>query len=224
MHTNATTSLRHAWSALVLALLLCPVAAHAYTSTGSDGLFQPTASTVLDPAASIFNFTSIFIPAGVTVSFGGLASAQPIELLATGNIDIEGTLDAGANSLWIQTPGDIAVPGSLRGSGNLSLFAGNTVNLGGAGGIYATGGGGITIGSGGATLTGGGGTLLTGGGSIITGGGGGILTGGSGLSCSGNCSGLMLTVPEPHVWAMFPIGMLALFAALRIRRRSTPLA
>jgi len=157
MKTNLITSLRFILLALVSVLCFSPVAATAYTSSGADGLFQPTASVVLDQP--IYNFTSIYIPSGVTVSFGQLSSAQPIELLASGNIDIAGTLDMGANSLWLETTGVISFSGSLNSSsgGSLNLVAGN-VN---ASGIFNIPSSSITINNGGNIITGGGNIILS---------------------------------------------------------------
>ncbi|TXT25453.1 MAG: hypothetical protein FD134_1055 [Gallionellaceae bacterium] len=151
---------RIAASALALAMFFSSAAANAYTSTGADGAFQPTVSVALDPAQQVFNFTDIFIPGGVTVSFGGLTSAQQILLLATGNISIAGTLDAGANSLLIETPGNIFLTGSLNTQGsNLTLVSGGVLDVSGA---ISVPGGAIALNStSGATITGTGGTGVT---------------------------------------------------------------
>lgn len=134
---KARSSAHIAVLALALAMFFSAAAANAYTSTGADGAFQPPSTLALDPAQQVFNFTDIFIPGGVTVSFGGLTSAQPILLLATGNINIAGTFDAGANSLWIETPGSISVTGSLNFTGGeLTLVSGGTFEL--SGGINAS--------------------------------------------------------------------------------------
>jgi hypothetical protein len=132
MNMNLFASLRSFTTAFFLLIVLAPVTASAYTSTGADGLFQPTTSVVLNNSTqSIFNFTDIYIPSGVTLSFSDLASTQPIELLATGNIDIAGSLNFGTSNFWIETPGSISISGSINSTGgNLSLVA-NTVNLSG---------------------------------------------------------------------------------------------
>jgi hypothetical protein len=115
---------------LGMALSLSGAAAHAtLMSTGADGSFQPATSVVLDPTRQIFNFTDIFIPVGVTVSFGGLSSSQPVELLATGNIDIAGVLDAGTNSLLIETPGTIGLSGSLLTLGETLTLVGGAIDI-----------------------------------------------------------------------------------------------
>lgn len=149
MNSNWITALRNTVLALTFAISFSPLAANAYTSDGTDGLFHPVDSVVLDLTQQIFNFTSIYIPNGVMVSFNGLASSQPIQFLATGDIYIAGILDAGANDLWVETPGSILVPGTLAAAGaSLSLVA-NTIDLSGA--VTTAGGG--TTGSGGGDLT-----------------------------------------------------------------------
>lgn len=62
-------------------------------STGADGAFNPTVSTVLDmPSDGVFNFTDVNIPAGVTVTFNKNATNTPVVMLASGNVAIAGTL------------------------------------------------------------------------------------------------------------------------------------
>src|SRR5262245_17433813 len=58
----------------VVALLLAmvPAAAFAFTSgsTGADGAFSPTVNTTVAlPPNGIFNYTTVNIPAGVTVTY-----------------------------------------------------------------------------------------------------------------------------------------------------------
>lgn len=212
MNTNLITPLRIAVPALVWAIFFSPVTANAYTSTGTDGQFQPTVSMILDSTQQLFNFTSIFIPSGVTVSFSGLTSAQPIELLATGNIDIAGTLDVGANNLWIETPGSISVSGALITSGSTLSLVASAVNFSGIiSGTITGGGAGAVLCSGNCS-----GVLPVSGGGVITGGGGDI-------SICSNCSTLS-PVPEPEVWAMLFIGLCALFAVSRLRHQNIRLA
>lgn len=214
MNTNLITSLRIAVSVLAWVICFAPANANAYTSNGTDGQFQPTVSMIFDTTQQIFNFTSIFIPGGVTVSFSGLTSAQPIELLATGNIDIAGTLDAGANNLWIETPGSIFFSGSLYSSGGALTLVASTVNFSGTiNGNDALTGGGMVIRDGGA-LTGRG--ILKGGGALLTNEGGDI-------SICSNCS-ILPQVPEPDVWVMLLLGLCALFAVSRLRYRNIHLA
>jgi hypothetical protein len=126
MPNHPSFARRIALSLLATALTLASGVATAYTSSGADGAFRPVTGTVLDAGRQVFNFTDIEIASGVAISFAGLSSAQPIELLATGDINIAGSLDAGRNSLWIQTPGAINISGSLTGLGaTLNLWAGS---------------------------------------------------------------------------------------------------
>jgi hypothetical protein len=86
-------------------------------STGVDGAFSPTASTTITlPASGIFNYTTVNIPAGVTVKFvrNPANPSAPAILLATGDVTIAGTIDvSGGDSLSTGqgTTGDRTAPG-----------------------------------------------------------------------------------------------------------------
>ncbi|WP_126455871.1 hypothetical protein [Sulfuriflexus mobilis] len=70
--------------------------AFAFTSgsTGSDGAFSPTVNTQLQlPPDGIFNFTTVNIPSGVTVTFQKNTTNTPVTILASGDVTIAGTLD-----------------------------------------------------------------------------------------------------------------------------------
>lgn len=94
-------------------------------STGADGAFAPTASVQLPiPADGVFNFTTISIPAGVTVSFATRAGVRhpPISFLATGSVVVAGRIDVsggngGPSSSGAQlfTNGGVAGPGGFDG-------------------------------------------------------------------------------------------------------------
>lgn len=89
-------------------------------STGADGAYAPTCSptpcTVTQPlpANGVFNYTTVTIPAGVTVKYARNAANTPVIVLAAGDVTIAGTLDvsgsAGVNS-GFGTVGDRSVPG-----------------------------------------------------------------------------------------------------------------
>ena len=69
-------------------------------STGADGAFSPTVDTTLTlPPNGVFNFTTVMIPAGVTVRFTRNVPNTPVTLLASGNVGIAGTIDLSALSL-----------------------------------------------------------------------------------------------------------------------------
>ena len=93
----------------ILILALCSPACGQFAwaqftsgSTGADGAYSPTVSGNFDPVAlgldpsgdNVFNFTTINIPAGVTIKLlaGNLRNAA-VTWLATGDVTIAGTLD-----------------------------------------------------------------------------------------------------------------------------------
>ena len=155
----------------------------AFASDGTEGRFEPSASVTIPPG--IHRYTSIHIPAGVTVTTSG---AGVIELRATGDVLIEGTIDVsgsrgGASSItgldlgpggggatgtpllpghdW--TPGEaqcLSTPGTGGGGANGGTSA-NGVGTPpcGAGGTHGGGNGGFgnTGGGGGGGFSGGGG-------------------------------------------------------------------
>lgn len=108
-------------------------------STGADGAFNPTANTELQlPPNGIFNFTTVNIPSGVTVTFRRNAANTPVYIFATGDVTIAGTINvSGGNS-----------NGTLPGIGGPGGF-----NGGYGGGINSNGGDGLGPGRGAAGLT-----------------------------------------------------------------------
>lgn len=107
-------------------------------STGADGAFAPTtANTIVPlPDSGIFNFTTINVPSGVTVTFTRNAKNTPVTMLATGNVTIAGTiiLDGGLPSFH---GGGAGGPGGFNGgagSYNISGFTSGTNGDGPGGG------------------------------------------------------------------------------------------
>jgi len=120
--------------ASILALLLIPTGhALAYNSgsTGADGAFNPVVDTeVVLPADGIFNYTTVTIPAGVTVIFKKNQVNTPITWLATGDVTIDGNVIlSGTSSADIGAAGDGAV-----GDDGLAGLAGPGGFDGGVGG------------------------------------------------------------------------------------------
>ena len=105
-------------------------------STGADGAFNPTTNTTLAlPPDGVFNFTTINIPAGVTVTFTRNAANTPVTMLASGNVVIAGTINLNAGAGGNAATGtSIAPNGGPRGAGG---FDGGD----GADGITSTTGG-----------------------------------------------------------------------------------
>ncbi len=187
----------------VMLVLLIPVQSRAFESgsTGADGAFNPTADTVLQmPEDGIFNFTTVNIPAGVTVTFKKNSKNTPVYILATGDVIIEGTIgvdggdatnqipgeggpggfDGGPGSVFSEPGGNGLGPGGGEGGPYISQKSCPTCGLGGGGGGYGTAGNRgcyIDSGQGGTSY---GNSLLQ---PIVGGSGGG---GGSGGKCSTN--------------------------------------
>jgi hypothetical protein len=118
-------------------------------SDGSYGPLNITTNTTLDlPPNGIFNCTTIVVSNGVTLSFNRNPLNTPVYLLATGNVNVSGTISvAGSNgnavSAGIGGPGgfDGGNPGQglnqpgagLGPGGGAPGAAGNGVNSGGPG-------------------------------------------------------------------------------------------
>ena len=77
-------------------------------STGEDGDFSPSVDTTLDlPPDGVFNFTTVTIPAGITVTFNNNTVNTPVTLLASGDVTIDGAIDvSGGNSTPVGAAGD----------------------------------------------------------------------------------------------------------------------
>lgn len=98
-------------------------------SNGTLGAFAPGANaTVVVPSDGVLNYTTITVPAGVTVSFTPNAANTPVTMLATGDVSIAGTvnLDGTKSTCCIVSPG--FVPGKPGGPGG---FAGGAGGMGG---------------------------------------------------------------------------------------------
>ena len=138
-------------------LLAAPLTALAYDSgsTGADGALTVTIDTTLPlPPDGVFNFTDISIATGAVLRFAANGANTPVTLLASGNVNIAGTIElnggwgaptgaAGDGNLGDDgTPG-AAGPGGFRGgqggfpSEEILLFGGQGIGPGGAqGGAY----------------------------------------------------------------------------------------
>ena len=108
------TLIRKSSLANLLALLLLP-AGHAIAynsgSTGADGAFNPVVDTeIVLPPDGIFNYTTVNIPAGVTVTFKKNQVNTPVTWLATGDVTIDGkVILSGTSSPDVGAAGDGAV-------------------------------------------------------------------------------------------------------------------
>ncbi len=118
--------------------------------TGSNGAYTASSNTTL--AGGTYNYTSFTIDAGVTVDVTG---TQPLVIYCTGNVLINGTLNAsgvnGSNGVTFSSAGSggAGVAGGANGgngvfsanTGPLPGSAGNGSGAGGAGGAWSGGGG-----------------------------------------------------------------------------------
>ena len=86
-------------SVIVAAIVMSTMIAKAQVNSGSnghDGALNPTANLVIDMADhpdGIYHYTSVNIPAGVTVSFIPNAANKPVVWLVKGDCVIGGTVD-----------------------------------------------------------------------------------------------------------------------------------
>ena len=148
--------------AVSLALTL-PAARAALTipSDGSDGVFNPAASVEVDLSlaptgtwdannaanagkgiydaakwAVVFKFSSINIPAGVTVTFKNHPSRAPVVWLVSGNVTIAGTVNLngrqGTSNLSLATIPAEPGPGGFRGGAYYNSAGGGGFGPGGA--------------------------------------------------------------------------------------------
>jgi hypothetical protein len=119
-------------SALALAVAMtafAPAARAAFDSgsTGADGALNATAGMEIQlPPSGILNYTTINIPAGVTVRIKRNAANTPAYILASGDVTIAGTLDVrGADGKPTGTYGDGAQSDDgLPGEGGVGGYSG----------------------------------------------------------------------------------------------------
>jgi hypothetical protein len=123
---------RHLPVLSIVVLLFSSISAYAFESgsTGADGAFNPTADTQLTlPPSGLFNFTTVNIPTGVTVTFAKNADNTPVYILASGDVTIDGTIDINGGKGGAEGDGSrgIGGPGGFDGgkgggrSGNGSI-------------------------------------------------------------------------------------------------------
>jgi hypothetical protein len=118
-------------------------------STGADGAFSPTVSaSVAVPESGVFNYTTVNIPIGVTITFTRSSTNKPLTILASGDVVIAGTINIDGK------PGNNNGLGGLGGPGGFNGGSGGygfDQSFSGVPGDGPSGGGG---GLGGATVTG----------------------------------------------------------------------
>ncbi|MBT3191919.1 MAG: hypothetical protein HN341_05130 [Verrucomicrobia bacterium] len=142
---------------LIVTYLAVPVRAQVDSgSDGSDGVFHPTTNIVVDMTDhpdGIYQYSSVVIPSGVTVSFTRNAQNTPVVWLVQTTCTIEGTVAVRGMKIGEVTPGISGAPGGPGGFGGGSgveddetgtfgaglgpgggtVINGNSGNLGGSG-------------------------------------------------------------------------------------------
>jgi len=126
--------------AIALAVLGCGSAWAQFNSgsTGRDGAFNPTRNIVVDMADhpdGIYHYTSVYIPANVTVTFTPNANNTPVVWLVQSNVVILGTVDISGQD-GVEGQGGRGGPGGYRGgNGGTGATPGQGPG-GGAAGYY----------------------------------------------------------------------------------------
>jgi hypothetical protein len=103
-------------------------------STGALGALNPITNTTIPlPPDGVLNYTTVTVPAGVTVSFAPNAANTPVTLLATGDVTLAGTITVnGANAVASSTTFASGGPGGFR-SGLGAALGGSTTETAGSG-------------------------------------------------------------------------------------------
>ena len=93
---------------VLLALCVPSLQAFDSGSTGADGAFAPQEDVlVVLPEDGILNYSSVNIPAGVTVHFVRNRANTPVRMLVGGDVNISGTIDvSGQNATAVGNGGD----------------------------------------------------------------------------------------------------------------------
>lgn len=107
-------------------------------STGADGAFNPTQSQMVQlPESGVFNYTTVNIPAGVTITYKRNSRNTPVTILASGNVTIAGTIDVrGGDGSTLSIPfggGGLGGPGGFDGGRGGTTFQSFAAGLSGDG-------------------------------------------------------------------------------------------
>lgn len=169
-------------SLITASFMTSPVFAFNSGSTGADGAFSPTVTTTVQlPPSGIFNYTTVNIPSGVTVTYTKNTTNTPVVILGSGNVTIAGAITlSGTKATDVGAAGDgnlgddgipgVGAPGGFDGGrggpmGGAPARGGDGFGPGGGlGGILGT----ANVGCGGTVAMGGGGGGFGGGGGNAT--------------------------------------------------------
>lgn len=130
LSTSKPRAARRGASAVFLLAALAAASAQAAFnsgSTGADGALNPTVNTEIElPPSGILNYTTVNIPAGVTVKFKRNTANTPVFILASGDVTIAGTIDIrGTDGKATGTYGDgVLGDDGIPGTGGPGGFGG----------------------------------------------------------------------------------------------------
>jgi hypothetical protein len=106
-------------AALALAVISVPLGAQntfSSGSTGADGAFAPAGNqTIIVPPSGVFNYTTITIPNTVIITYLANAANTPLTILASGDVQISGTIHLDGQNGNTSGFGGIGGPGGGRG-------------------------------------------------------------------------------------------------------------
>src|SRR6185503_11362002 len=96
----------------------------------------------------VFNYTTVTIPAGVTITYTRNANNTPVTILATGDVVINGTINIDGGASDFSPNGALGGPGGFNGgkAGYPADAASGTSGEGPGGGCGGLGGTGSTSG------------------------------------------------------------------------------
>src|SRR6266852_2397021 len=133
-------------AALALAVVSVPLGAQntfSSGSTGADGAFAPTASqTIIVPPSGVFNYTTVTIPVGVTITYLANPANTSLTILATGDVLIQGIMTLNGQNGSPSGFGGLGGPGGGRGgNAGVNFLAGTNGDGpgGGKGGALTAG-------------------------------------------------------------------------------------
>jgi hypothetical protein len=85
-------------------------------STGADGAFAPTTTqSIVVPDSGVFNFTTVNIPTGVTITFTRNSTNKPLTILASGDVVIAGVINIDGKVGNSNGTGGLGGPGAFNG-------------------------------------------------------------------------------------------------------------
>jgi hypothetical protein len=132
------------WATSLFASVGLPVVCWAQVnsgSNGSDGAFNPAANTVINMADhpnGIYQYTSVNISIGVTVTFIPNANNTPVVWLVQSNVVINGSVDVSGQTANVYQ-GGLGGPGGYRGGNGGTLASDGQGPGGGTTGVRTNG-------------------------------------------------------------------------------------